>query len=261
MTDEENEVTLGATGQRKKWNKDENKEVWRCYIRSDPSKRGYRKRMHNIWIDRFNNPIWSEQRLADQIRVIKNNNLLSKTEREEIERETITPNEIIDNNEVRINNDEVSSNNDDQAIENGNEREREHGSQEQNVNIEIVNEEIEDDELREKVHKIKQWMEEDEERIRIPTMKTCNHGKLKEKTKEVNEILTSIPTNNITETNRLIYAGARLVVELMDIRIQTQNTNGRHRIPPWKKRLETQLLKMRGDLSKIKEMSQGRLKN
>ena len=33
---------------RKRWKKDENKEVWRCYGMNDPKMRGYRKRMHNI---------------------------------------------------------------------------------------------------------------------------------------------------------------------------------------------------------------------
>ena len=46
---------------------------------------------------------------------------------------------------------------------------------------------------------------------------------LKEKTKEVNDILRLIHTNNITETNNLAHAGARLVVELMEIKIPQNN--------------------------------------
>ena len=239
-TDEDTEENPGA--RRKRWTKDENKEAWRCYLRSEPARRGYRKRMYDIWINR-NNPTWNEQRLADQIRNIKKNNWLSKTEQEEIERETITPNEIRENNENQT------------TTKNGSEREN--NSQEQTHNIDIENEE-----LREKIQKIKRWMEEDEERTKIPTMKAYNHMKLKEKTKEVNEILKSIQTNNITDTNKLIYAGAKMVVELMEIRPPTtQNSNGSQKIPPWKKRLEIQLHKMRGDLSKIKEMAKGRMKN
>ena len=47
--------------------------------------------------------------------------------------------------------------------------------------------------------------------------------KNKEKTKEVNDMLRLIHTNNVTETNSLAYAGVSLVLELMEIKIP-QNT-------------------------------------
>ena len=63
--------------------------------------------------------------------------------------------------------------------------------------------------------KIKEWMQLGSERTSIPSLKTNYQKNLKEKTKEVNDILRLIHTNNITETNNLPYAGARMVVELM----------------------------------------------
>ena len=71
---------------RKKWTKEVNKLVMKCFYKSDPSKRGYRWRMMNIWreIRVFN---IGEQRLADKGRVIRTNELLSKVELEEIQRE------------------------------------------------------------------------------------------------------------------------------------------------------------------------------
>ena len=53
---------------------------------------------------------------------------------------------------------------------------------------------------------LKEWMQLGSERTRIPSLKTYNHKNLKEKTKEVNDILRLIHTNNITETNNLAYA-------------------------------------------------------
>ena len=85
---------------RKKWMKDENKEIWRCYKMSNPSMRGCRNRMHNIWQERNNAP-HTEQRLADQIRGIMKNNWLSVIEREEIERQ-LTPNEMREDQEEQI---------------------------------------------------------------------------------------------------------------------------------------------------------------
>ena len=91
---EEDASEMGPTEarSRKKWTKDENKEIWRCYRMSDPAMRGYRKRIHNIWHERNNAP-QTEQRLADQFRGIMKNNWLSAIEREEIERQ-LTPIEM-----------------------------------------------------------------------------------------------------------------------------------------------------------------------
>ena len=50
------EMRLTETRSKKKWMKDENKEIWLCYRMSNPAMRGYRKRMHNIWHERYNAP-------------------------------------------------------------------------------------------------------------------------------------------------------------------------------------------------------------
>ena len=85
---------------------------------------------------------------------------------------------------------------------------------------------------------------------------------MKEKTKEVNDILRLIHTNNITETNNLAYARARLVVELTEIKIPQNNPSKRQPDqPPWKRCLEKQLAELRADLSKLNEMSASRLQN
>ena len=64
------------------------------------------------------------------------------------------------------------------------------------------------------------------------------------------------------QTNNLAYAGARLVVELMEIKILQNNpSKWQPNQPPWKRRLEKQLTELRADLSKLNEMSASRLKN
>ena len=100
------------------------------------------------------------------------------------------------------------------------------------------------------------------ERTRIPSLKSYKQKNLKEKTKEVNDILRLIHTNNITETNNLAYTGARLVVELMEIKIpQNKPSKRQPNQTPWKRRLEKQLTELRADLSKLNEMSAIRLQN
>ena len=55
--------------QRRKWIKKDNKIALYCYFRSNPTQRGNRKRMIEIWADfaRFKT---TNQRLADQVRTI-----------------------------------------------------------------------------------------------------------------------------------------------------------------------------------------------
>ena len=56
-----------------------------CYFESEPTVRGYRKRMLSAWQRRDVFKV-SEQNLADQARAIKTNKWLSEVELEEIKR-------------------------------------------------------------------------------------------------------------------------------------------------------------------------------
>ena len=71
---------------RDNWTKDIYKLVIRCFFKSEPKRRGYRKRMLAIWreIGVFD---VTEQRLADQSRAISTNGWLSEVELEEIKRQ------------------------------------------------------------------------------------------------------------------------------------------------------------------------------
>ena len=71
---------------KKKWTVTENKEVMMCYFETDPSQRGYRKRMHNIWLSKHSDSTIAEQKLADKHNVIMRRNLPTNVEVEEIQR-------------------------------------------------------------------------------------------------------------------------------------------------------------------------------
>ena len=68
-----------------KWEKEENKTVIECWIKSEPSKRKYPQRMKKIWNGIGVFPV-TEQRLADQARQIQVNKWLTDTNIEEIDR-------------------------------------------------------------------------------------------------------------------------------------------------------------------------------
>ena len=75
----------GWTNQRMKWEKEVNKIVTECWIKSEPSKRKYQQRMKKIWDEIGVFPV-TEQRLADQARQIRLNKWLTDTYIEEIDR-------------------------------------------------------------------------------------------------------------------------------------------------------------------------------
>ena len=75
-----NPTTAGKT-----WSKNDNKLAMMSYFKSEPLKRGYRKRMLEIWkeIGTFD---LKEQQLANQVRSIRKNSLMSEVEMEELKR-------------------------------------------------------------------------------------------------------------------------------------------------------------------------------
>ena len=68
---------------RRRWTKEVNKLVMRCFYQSDPTRRGYRKRMIAIWREIGTFEV-TKQRLVDQLRIIRTNEWLIKVELEEI---------------------------------------------------------------------------------------------------------------------------------------------------------------------------------
>ena len=59
--------------------------LWRCYLLSEPDKRGYRQRLHKIWLDN-NGANVTEQRLCDQRTQIEKKGWLTDVEKEMIQR-------------------------------------------------------------------------------------------------------------------------------------------------------------------------------
>ena len=71
--------------ERHNWTIEENVKVMECFYMSNPTKRGYRKRMHELWNSVFPEFVVSEQRLLDQKTAIVNGQFLSTMELEHIQ--------------------------------------------------------------------------------------------------------------------------------------------------------------------------------
>ena len=68
---------------RRKWSHEENRVVMECFYQSNPKKFGYRKRIHNLWIEQGMSLI-TEQKLVDQKSQIIKRKWLSEVELEAI---------------------------------------------------------------------------------------------------------------------------------------------------------------------------------
>ena len=76
-----------------------NKPVKRCFYQSSPLRRGQQKQLIAVWreIETFE---ITEQRLVDQLRVIRTNEWLIDMELEEIKRKILTPRDGEENQEI-----------------------------------------------------------------------------------------------------------------------------------------------------------------
>ena len=78
------------------------------------------------------------------------------------------------------------------------------------------------------------------EKTILPSLRNIEWRTLKIGTNEINQVLPHFPTNNITELNELIYAGAKLVCEKIGIPSKSMKEKSK---PGWEIRLETQIKK------------------
>ena len=267
---------------RTKWSKELNRLVMKCYIRSNPGSRGYRKRMLAFWREVGEFEI-GEQRLAGQARAVKVNGWLSDVEMEELKREV--------NNEGGASQDtsrpthmsgEMMTDNESQSVyESAMQSEQERGaSQYRNGPSHLTSEpmtgsepqfesDMQNEAGRACSHHSTSWEIEqlrDEEkdiydmilkvvnkgvRERMPALQKVNKKKLNAEVKRVNQVLEKMDTEEITNTNDLIYAGAVVVTEELGLR----DRKGSHpKEPMWKRRLEG----LRRDLSRVVALLQER---
>ena len=150
----------------------------------------------------------TSQRLADQVRTITRKGWFSDLELLKIHQKTLKQNynavpdtpsgvkhkqsnekepQTSTNENTTLPNDTLSNNQEETL------------SQEQKVNLENVKRII------------------DSEKTILPSLRNIEWKTFKRETNKINRILPYIPTNNITELNELIYAGAKLVCENIGI--------------------------------------------
>ena len=88
------------------------------------------------------------------------------------------------------------------------------------------------------------------EKTNLLSLRNIKWRTLKIETNKINQVLPYISTNNITELNELIFAGAKLVCENIRIPLKSRKKKSK---PGWEIRLETQIQNLRKQTKMIKE--------
>ena len=88
------------------------------------------------------------------------------------------------------------------------------------------------------------------EKTTLPSLRNIECWIVKTETNKINRVLPYISTNNITELNKLIYAGAKLACE--KIGIPSKSTKEKSK-PGWEIWLETQIKNLRKQAKMIKQ--------
>ena len=190
----------------------------------------------------------SEQRLADQVRAIMNNNFLSNVELEEIEREIL----MEENNGMGQENNEMNENG--EAIYSNNLRGE--GRNTDRADIDFAIGETVTDEEKEIPNLIKGKMENPSS-LESVNLRAMDRKKVKEKLEIVNEVIDKVKSTDITDTNWIILAAANVVADLVGMK----EGKKKNETPMWKKRLLRQIAEIRKDVSRLEKWKEGKLKS
>ena len=256
------------TSVRTTWTKYLNRIVMKCYLKSDPTVRGYRQRMHKIWQELGLLGLFelSEQKLAGQARVIKTNKWLSSVELEElkreIEREDSECNLALQEEPEMLH---ISSNCNEVDLESENTT----SSVEDHVNLELPLNLVDTIDMLKRDGRSDEEVEilsllHDEllksENMQKPTnLRFVDRKKLKAVTAKVNKVIPYLTINSLYQYNQVLKASANVVKKLLGI--SNNKKQDKNKEPWWKKRLTWQISELRKDIGKLEALKNKTLKN
>ena len=227
----------------RRWTKEENKLVMRCFYQSDPTRRGYRKRMIAIQREIGTFEI-TEQRLVHQARVIRTNEWLTEVELEEIKRKILTHRDGEENQEI----------NDIPVIDKKIQNESCPMEPSETVIRVRVETKITDEE-RLITDELKALMirNETEEYLHF---KKVDQRKLRDVTKKLNAMIRHIETD-VTQTTKLAMAAAHWIAKEVGVK---KSKIGEKKEPWWKRRIEGDITNLRRDINRLERERPGETK-
>ena len=185
---------------------------------SNPTRRGYRKRIIEIWQECAS--FLTKQRIADQVKII-------------IKKDWFSDREMHLEIHQKINNEQNSN----AVPDTLSIIKQKHPKQNEQPNLENGNTAQQNNAQQKSFEEnLKRIM--NSEKTTLPSLGNIELRTVMSETNKINQVQPDTSTNNITELNELIYAGAKLVCE--KIGILSKSTMKKSK-PGWEIRLETQI--------------------
>ena len=266
----------GSTS-RTNWTKELNKIVMRCYLKSNPKVRGYRKRMHKIW-DEMGLFELSEQKLVGQTRVIKTNGWISELELEELNREIESENNCQSHTVTNVESDvdgrtvtqiEGMNNEIGGQIELGDNRLNEDIGNFDCLEVEdsgnwseaVAKENMKADGLGDDDIKVFEMMvNELNGNIGRPmNLRFVDRKKLRDFTSNVNKIIPYLEMKNLSQCNNILLAAGNVVRKMLGIKEKLKYRGKTE--PWWKRRLNGQIIELRQGISRLEALQSKTLKS
>ena len=244
------------TRSRHTWSKDDNIQLMKLYFQSNPSRTGYRRRLHSLWMDAqlFTR---SEQQLADQARSIRNNNLLSDIELLEIQG-SIPQDQAHSSSEFDSTRGPSQKRRKTQNLPPTQEGIPTVSQTIRNIrqsvptstsnNPSTPSEAVTPDDVKESITLQLKTLLDDPSQIQVRSLRHVNRNKLKLETALVNSCLAGLAPSSISETNTLLLAGAHVVRERLGEKPASPQPKER-KDPFWKRRIEQKIAQLRKDIS------------
>ena len=242
---------------KRKWTQAEYRLVWKCYVKSEKEKRGFMKRMLNLWETESGRVVTAKQ-LRTQVDNIVKRNLLTSLEREEInnslKRESKNgAQEQLANEEMRNKdgefNEREGTNGEGEDVQVG-EQPRERGTE---METTLTGNE------QEVLSRLRELMMSNTTRV-VPALKKMDRKRLLHETALVNKVVEQIEVTDITEVNRVLYSASYVVAErLGKMKDGTRDNRNKNNEPWWKRRVEENIVQWWKDLSRVEARRKGEL--
>lgn len=231
--------------ERHKWTRKENVMVMECYYKSSPARRGFRKRMYELWKSVSPDLVLTEQGLLNQKRAIVNGQFLSAMELEHIQSRVIGNPVVVDNDlQSPAAGPTVALAVDCPAQEHTSTTPSDRPSSSPSADLSVEEETL--------LCEIKDAMVEFAALSNRPRLTRVNYKvthKLDTHLLMANKVIGEITTECLTETNTLAYAVAYVLSTR--VCLPTYNGNSTYTIPPWKARLQHKISVLRKELSQL----------
>ena len=232
-----------------RWTRLENDELLYCYYTVDPSKRGFRVRLFDLWHKR--NPgheEYTEQRLAGQVSSLLRRKVFSELELEEIKFRATSADSINSARSSEPVNCSVSCSPSELSTETTN--------LESNAELPPIENDLIT--LREEILcKLTKLL--NTPKLCLPSLQTVPYNKFKKKLCDINKVLCTIPTWSLSELHHLMYCAALTIVEHCGVAIQPSQATPPSGPPAWKSRLLSNIKQLQGDLSRFCSFKKGHL--